>query len=311
MNGLTLAKQYFSEYGLPMLRESFPGYEQRIAAGLVGEGSECFGLDDEISRDHDWGPSFCLWLTDADAEKIGSALSVAYANLPDAFLGFSKRKISEFGGGRTGVMPTSRFYWKYTGLKRAPSTFLEWRSISETYLAVVTNGEVFTDALGEFRNIRDELLAFYPEDIRIKKIVARAAIMAQSGQYNYARSVRRKEYVAAQCALYEFLKAAFSMVYLLNKKYMPFYKWAHRGIRALPVLTHTYVLFSAVCTDNCTRDAFAKREEIIEQICALVITELKHQRLTDAKSDFLHDHCASVMQRIKDSDIRLLHILAE
>ena len=53
MKGLELAKAYYEEYGRPMIREKFPDYEGRIAVGLAGEGSECFGYDDEISRDHD------------------------------------------------------------------------------------------------------------------------------------------------------------------------------------------------------------------------------------------------------------------
>lgn len=311
MKGLELAKRYFSDCGLPMIRQSFPEYEDRIAAGLVGEGSECWGFDDEISRDHDWGPSFCLWLTDEDYEKIGGGLGAAYDSLPGDFLGFPKRAVSEFGGGRVGVIPTTHFYWKYTGLKRAPQTLLEWRRLPESYLSVVTNGEVFMDRLGEFSAIRKDLLAFYPEDIRIKKIVARAAVMAQAGQYNYARCIRRGEYVAAQCALYEFIKAALSMVYLLNKKYMPFYKWAHRGIRGLSILPETYELFAGLCKDDCTKDAYRKREEMIEQFSALVIRELARQGLTDSDDDFLQNHCARIMQRIQNEQIRSLHILAE
>ena len=57
MKGLELCELYYKEVGAPMIAGKFPGYEEKIAVGLVGDGSECFGYDDELSRDHDWGPS--------------------------------------------------------------------------------------------------------------------------------------------------------------------------------------------------------------------------------------------------------------
>ena len=51
MNGLELAEQYYEEYGRPLIAEHFPAHQGRIAAGLVGEGSECLGFDDELSRE--------------------------------------------------------------------------------------------------------------------------------------------------------------------------------------------------------------------------------------------------------------------
>ena len=66
-------------------------YKDRIAAGLIGEGSECFGFDDRYSTDHDFGPAFCLWLTDEDYREIGAALAEDYTNLPKTFRGFPAR----------------------------------------------------------------------------------------------------------------------------------------------------------------------------------------------------------------------------
>ena len=69
---------YYRSIGHPMIRERFADCEDRLAVGLVGPGSECFGFDDELSHDHDWGPAFCLWLT--DQEEIMEAVSVLLAD---------------------------------------------------------------------------------------------------------------------------------------------------------------------------------------------------------------------------------------
>ena len=43
MKGQELSRRFYEEYGRPMLREQFGAYEDQIAAGIVGEGSDCFG----------------------------------------------------------------------------------------------------------------------------------------------------------------------------------------------------------------------------------------------------------------------------
>lgn len=91
------------------------------------------------------------------------------------------------------------------------------------------------DGPGVFSSIRKGLLGYYPEDVRLKKISVRAAQMAQSGQYNYARCLCRDDMVAAKWTLLRFIKATISMTYLLNKKYAPYYKWSHRGLKDLTI----------------------------------------------------------------------------
>ena len=66
MKGIELSREYYKAFGEPMLDQFFGDVKNRIAVGIVGEGSECFGYDDEISTDHDFEPGFCIWLTKAD-----------------------------------------------------------------------------------------------------------------------------------------------------------------------------------------------------------------------------------------------------
>ena len=42
-------------------------------------------FDDELSRDHDFAPRFCLWLTDEDYDAIGEQLQADYDALSRDF----------------------------------------------------------------------------------------------------------------------------------------------------------------------------------------------------------------------------------
>lgn len=321
MKGLELSRQYYEAYGRQMIREKFEAYEERIAVGLVGQGSECFGFDDEYSRDHDFGPSFCMWLTEEDYQKIGAALETEYEKLPKTFMGFEGRRLSSQGGGRVGVLETGSFYQTFIGSKALPKTLFDWLFLPERYLAAATNGNVFRDDLGAFSKIRNGLLPCYPEDVRIKKIAARAAGMAQAGQYNYARCMKRGETVAARLALEEFMKTTISMVYLLNKRYTPFYKWMFRGMQSLPVLSGISGQLIVLAETGASKEAWErelpygtlnladKKVEAVEIICGKVVEELKKQGLTDRTDDFLENHTEEIMSRIKDPQIRSLHVM--
>lgn len=307
MTGLELSRRYYAEVGRPALEKQFPDLLSRMAVGLAGEGSECFGFDDAVSRDHDWGPGFCIWLGDEDYKNFGKEVQALYEGLPGGFAGFPARVDSPQGVGRIGCLCTSAWYTRYIGFPRGPETLAQWRRVPEAFLATVTNGAIFWDPAGDFTAVREGLLEFYPEDIRLKKLAARAAVMAQAGQYNYPRCFQRGEAVAAGLALAEFTKAAMSMVYLLNRRYAPFYKWMHRGLRGMPCLPRAY--------DQLLRLACAvpgpDTEEAVEGICLTVAAELRRQGLSDSGDSFLMGHGWDIMRRIQDPVLRQSHIMEE
>lgn len=289
-----------------MIASGFADYENMIAVGVAGEGSDCFGYDDEISRDHDFEAGFCLWIPDRLEHELEFKLSRAYAKLPAEYLGVPRARQSLFGGNRRGVILNGEFYRRFTGRPGAPESLLEWLHTPEYSLSCAVNGKVFRDDLGEFSAVRARLLAGYPQDVRLKKIAARAALMAQSGQYNYMRCIQHGEHGAARMALYEFVQNGLSMIFLLNNRYMPYYKWAFRAARKLEELSELGRELEKILMGQMEE---AKTAEKIEEISSCVIRALQERGLTDGAWDYLEPHAMEVMERIEDSQIRNLHIM--
>ena len=305
MTGMELSRRYYAELVRPALARGCPELLPRIAAGLAGEGSECFGYDDELSRDHDWGPGLCLWLTDGDYERFGARAREIYAALPKEYLGCVRRREDPLSAGRVGVLRIGEFYERFLGSPTPPRTAGEWLSASDAALAACTNGAVFEDNAGEFTAVREELQAYYPESIRRKRLAARCALTAQAGQYNFPRCLKRGDAVAALRALGEFIDHAQAALFLLEKRYRPYYKWAHRALRDLPCGAEAAPLFerlAAAPTEQLT--------EPIEAICARIVHMLAEQELSAEPGDFLLPHARAVQASIQNDGIREMPLLS-
>lgn len=312
MNGLELSRGYYEEYGKPMLENEFPQLLCRIAVGFVGSGSEHYGFDDEISRDHDFEPGFCIFLPDESVVDRRSAflLERAYAKLPKEYMGIKRQPISPVGGNRNGVFRTADFYMSAVGAPDGELSANAWLRIPDHALAEAVNGEIFFDGYGEFSKIR-ERLSDMPEDIRLKRLAGNLLIMAQSGQYNYLRCIKHGEPEAAQLACFEFVSAAMKVFFLLEKKYMPFYKWSFRAFRMLSLGEEAAQKLSfLLCADNYDDCVIEKKYSTIEEIASLTINLLHKNSLTSAVCGDLEKHAYSVNDRIADPNIRNMHILS-
>lgn len=313
MKGLELAELYYREYEgqiKAILGDDF----ERVSIGLCGQGSECFGFDDDISKDHDFGPGFCIFTDEEIYGRYGERLEQFYAELPVELMG-SRRLVSSHGQGRVGVCKTKDFYFANLGIDHAPENLFQWYQLPEERLAMVTNGELFHDGNDEFSKMRKILQKGYPLEVMLKKLASRFAVMAQAGQYNYKRCLARRDYVAAYFALNLFMKNAISAIYLLNGAYMPFYKWAYHGMKELSVLKELQPLFAALASSRCGIayvDAGEQGEKaydagvLIEAVCGEIVKECVSRGLLESPVDFLDDGVAMLQANISDGLLQKL-----
>lgn len=311
MKGLELSRKFYEEYGKPMLENEFRDCFHLLAIGLVGSGSDCYGYDDEFSLDHDFEPGFCIFTPDTSVldDKTFFRLERAYSKLPQEFMGYKRSLVKPVGGSRNGVFRTSDFYIKKVGSPDGNLSSEQWLSLPDFALLEATNGEIFCDNLGEFTKTRNEIKE-YPRDIFLKKLAGNLLLMAQSGQYNYPRILKRGETGSAQLSLFEFTNAAIKCFFLLNNTYLPYYKWQFKALRSLPDGNNfADSLEFLISTDNSPENAEIKLS-VINNACDDIIKLLKEKGITEATCNDLEKHAYSVNDFIGSPSLRNANIFS-
>ena len=315
-NGLTIAEVFYEEYGKPMLEKQFGAFCDEIAVGLVGQSSECFGYDDRYSRDHDFAPGFCLWLPEERKQQIGEQLQKAYESLPvDEFIIRHRIDIgmapgeSQMTGARehrVGVHSIEEFYFERTGITGVPVTNEDWLKTPQCYLAEAVNGKVFADPLGKFSAIRKVWQDFYPEDILKKKVAADCAMAGKTGQFNYERCLRRGDIQAAYSCCSEFIYKVTAVLFLLNKRYMPYYKWRGRAMQDLKICRDAVPLIFELT--QLPESENLRKMYLMEKISASIIEELRNRGWSNGYSDYLLDQARLVNKSINDPQLAQMNI---
>ncbi|MGN0632224.1 MAG: DUF4125 family protein, partial [Ruminococcus sp.] len=310
---LDVCEAFYEKYGKPMIHEKFPEYEDRIAAGLCGEGSECFGTEDEISLDHDCGPCFAMWVTDEVYSEIGEQLQKAYDELPRIFAGYIRAE-TKTGTGRCGVCRIDDFYSRVLGGRKFPESYDDWKSIEESALAAAVNGRVFYDPQGIFTEKRNALLCYYPHNLWIEKLAKELIYSAQTGQYNYGRSMSRGDYVAASIALSEYMQSTMHIVYLLNRTYSPYYKWQNRMLHRLEILPEAASIMEAICDMPPQREAWKNFEytglpnpddmiaQTIEITAKFIVNALHEMNLSEKNDTYLETQGLEVLKHMNENN---------
>ncbi len=227
-------RRFYHKYAADLIHNGFAEYEERIAVGIAGEGSDCFGYDDEISRDHDFGTGVCLWVTDEDMQRFGYRLSIAYNELVYSLQpSYYTKRLRE----RRGVMTIHDFYSDILHVdcdtRNCKMTESDWYHLDHACLKTAVNGEVFRDDLGAFSAFRKLLLDYYPDRVWRTRIAEQLHEFAAALQVNYARCMSRKDIVAAELCRSQGLKSAMELFFLLHREYPPYYKWTFRALTEL------------------------------------------------------------------------------
>ena len=228
--GIDICRKYYDRYVRPMIDEKFPEYASGIACGLSGEGSDAFGYDDALSRDHDWGPSVCLWISKETDEKIGEELRRAYEELPQEMDGI-KRAPYVRGRDRRGVQVIPEYFMRLTGA----STYeeIDWRETASPLLAAAVNGEIWRDDEGTVTEFRKKLSIGYPESILFKHLAESCARFSREGQYNAPRVSKRGDELTSRMFIYDAAREAMKVLYLANGRFYPHDKWLRYGLKDL------------------------------------------------------------------------------
>ncbi|MDQ1645330.1 MAG: hypothetical protein QOJ50_1514 [Cryptosporangiaceae bacterium] len=163
-SGARLADSFHAGVVGPLLAARLPGL--RYSAGRLGAGSDVLGLDDPVSRDHDWGLRLAVLLDECDAAAVPAVLRVL-GELGGSFGGHPVRfalttdpeprhrvqvaTARDFAAGLLGPDPLG------------PLGAVDWLVLTGQSILEVTAGPVFSDTATDLMRIRERLRSYPPQ----------------------------------------------------------------------------------------------------------------------------------------------------
>jgi len=231
--GLTISQNFIQSILLPLLQQVLQEDYDQIAVAVVGTGSDVLGLDDEISRDHHWGPRANVMYLREDAARLEPQIRNALAQVPAKFGEFD---VQVNIGNMTGVCccEIESFFSRFLGTDRFPRQDLDWLDLCEVDLFHVTGGTVVYDGLGQLTQ-RREALSHYPVNVWKKRLADWCMyVTGRDAPYNLHRVSKRQDDLT--CSIYFGLcvKRLMELCFTLNRRYAPYSKWLNRMFRELP-----------------------------------------------------------------------------
>jgi hypothetical protein len=232
-DGLEVANSYYSEVVRPLLDRRWTDLPH--AAARLGSGSDVLGVDDEVSRDHDWGLRLNLLvdasMVDAVAGHLRDVLPSEHRGLPVRFaVSWDSRDAH-----RIQVDDPSAFLVSRLGLDPLEDMgVVDWLALSGQSVLEVTAGWVFADTDGRLTAARDKL-AWYPHDVWLYVLAAQWRRLAQD-LHVLGRVAQRGDEVGERLLMARMVESTMRLGFLLEKRWAPYAKWFGLTFAQLPTV---------------------------------------------------------------------------
>lgn len=230
--GADLAAAYSRVLVEPLLERVAPGMP--FSTARLGSGSDVLGLDDAMSRDHDWG----LRLTVVVAEEhVGRVDAILERDLPEHFRGRPVR----FGTTwdpvvrqRAEVVSAPALAADRAGLPaEGPLEVLDWASVTGQAALELTAGPVLRDDDGVLGRLRDRFER-YPDDVRRWAVASAWAKLGQELPF-VGRAGARGDDLGSRLIAGRLALTAMRLGFLLERRWAPYSKWLGTAFAALPL----------------------------------------------------------------------------
>ncbi len=242
MQGIDLSRRFYEDLVRPWLRAAYP--DVRHAAALIGYGSEVLGFDDEMSRDHNWGPRVWLFVgesefaarADAIVERFAAFAPASFEGVP---IGYGQpaacRDAPPGGDIRHGfeVWTLARALSFWTGLLPGePRDNRAWLGLAEQRLLEFTGGAVFHDDDGRLTAMRQRL-AYLPRDVWLYKLACQWRRIAEEQAF-VGRTGLSGDEVGSRVIAARLARDVMRTAFLVERRYTPYPKWFGTAFAQLP-----------------------------------------------------------------------------
>lgn len=289
IKGLELCEGFFNECAKPIIDKYFPNLQ--YSAGLIGYGSDVLGYDDEISRDHMWGPRFYMFISENDINKKDEIFNKFAENLPyeymDYSVNFTEPDPNDCGvqhpqfinSGKVNplifIQTFDEFLIDEIGTADLDNiTLLDWLAFSEHRLLSLVSGKLFVGKL----NIKNQIdrIRFYPDAVKLYLIASQWQIIS-SEQAFVKRCGEVGDEIGSQIICARIAERLMRLCFLYKDTYAPYSKWVGTAFNKLDIDDNIKIKINAALKAN----GLTERENNLVEAQALVANLHNASGITD------------------------------
>lgn len=257
LTGVEVARRFHAELVAPVIAREAPGL--RYAAGRLGSGSDVLGLDDAMSRDHDWGCRLDVLVDEVDADALPRLREGLERDLPETFLGLPVRFGVSWDPGPThnvGCDTVHGFASSRLGVStRDGLSDVDWLCVTGQQVLEVIAGPLFHDDTRTWTDLK-ALLAGYPPQVERYLLVCCWRRLGEN-LHLLGRTGDRGGDVGWRLLAADLVESVVMLAFLIDRAWMPYPKWRQVLFDRLPLAAELGPLLRAALTAESWRPAEA------------------------------------------------------